>query len=131
MIAMFLAATLSILNAFAHPASGTAAVYLSIRNAGDADALIAAKTDVAASATLHESMSASGMHGMPGMSAESMVAVSSIKIPAGKTTQLAPGGYHIMLDGLKHALKAGDRFTVYLHFARAGWIAVPVAVQPY
>lgn len=37
-----------------------------------------------------------------------MRAVSRIDLPAGKTVELKPGGYHVMLMGLKRPLKKGD-----------------------
>jgi len=37
-----------------------------------------------------------------------MRAVSRIDLPAGKTVELKPGGYHVMLMGLKRTLKKGD-----------------------
>ena len=40
--------------------------------------------------------------------------VASIDLPAGKAVELKPGGYHIMLMGLKQMLKAGDMVAVTL-----------------
>lgn len=37
-----------------------------------------------------------------------MRAVAGIDLPAGKTVELKPGGYHVMLIELKAPLKAGD-----------------------
>jgi copper(I)-binding protein len=37
-----------------------------------------------------------------------MRAVPSLALPAGKTVELKPGGYHIMFIGLKQQLKEGD-----------------------
>ena len=37
-----------------------------------------------------------------------------LALPAGKPVALKPGGYHIMLMGLKQALKAGDSVPVTL-----------------
>lgn len=37
-----------------------------------------------------------------------MAPVASIELPAGKGVNLASGGYHIMLTGLKRQLKAGE-----------------------
>jgi periplasmic copper chaperone A len=41
----------------------------------------------------------------------------------------APGGYHIMLMGLKQALVAGTTFPVTLTFAKAGEVTATVSVQ--
>jgi hypothetical protein len=45
---------------------------------------------------------------------------SGIDVPAGATVKLAPGGYHIMLMGLKHALVVGETIQLTLTFAKAG-----------
>jgi copper(I)-binding protein len=43
-----------------------------------------------------------------------MAAVPALDLPAGKAVELKPGGYHIMLLGLKQQLKAGDKLAVTL-----------------
>jgi len=40
--------------------------------------------------------------------------VASLPIESDKPMTLAPGGYHIMLSGLKQALKQGDSFPITL-----------------
>lgn len=40
--------------------------------------------------------------------------VASIDLPAGKAVNLASGGYHIMLTGLKQQLKQGETVTLTL-----------------
>jgi hypothetical protein len=59
-----------------------------------------------------------------------MKPVRVLLVRAHGTLALAPGGAHIMLIGLRHDLRAGERFPVQLHFARAGWITTTVAVRP-
>jgi copper(I)-binding protein len=49
-----------------------------------------------------------------------MFAVDGIDLPANRTVKLAPGGYHVMLMGLKRTLKAGDRVPLKLTFELAG-----------
>ena len=46
--------------------------------------------------------------------------VGPLPIEPGKPVTLAPGGYHIMLSGLKRSLKQGDSFPITLSFAKAG-----------
>ena len=41
---------------------------------------------------------------------------------------LAPGGYHIMLSGLKQSLKQGDSFPITLSFAKAGQVTATATV---
>lgn len=55
-----------------------------------------------------------------GSSMTGMRQVASIPIPAGKTVQLQPGGYHIMLIGLTAPLNAGASIDLTLTFANAG-----------
>ncbi|MEO8598374.1 MAG: copper chaperone PCu(A)C [bacterium] len=43
-----------------------------------------------------------------------MRAVSGLDLPAGKTVDLKPGGYHIMLINLKQQVKEGDLVPVTL-----------------
>jgi copper(I)-binding protein len=47
-----------------------------------------------------------------------------------KPVVLAPGGYHIMLMGLKQPLKQGDAFPITLNFANAGPVTAQVTVEP-
>lgn len=46
--------------------------------------------------------------------------ITALDLPAGQTTALAPGGYHIMLFGLKQQLKEGEQVSVTLVFERDG-----------
>jgi len=43
-----------------------------------------------------------------------MRAISRLDLPAGKAVELKPGGYHVMLMGLKQQLKDGDTVPVVL-----------------
>ena len=45
-----------------------------------------------------------------------MTAVAALPLPAGKTVELKPGGYHVMLMALKTPLKEGDAVPVTLTF---------------
>jgi copper(I)-binding protein len=131
---------ISVSGAWSRPASGTAVVYATLRNAGsEPDQLIGASSPIATHVGLHQSyetkmagmsMGGGSMGNMPmsgGM--VGMRSVSSIPIPPGGSTLLKPGGYHLMVD-LRHDLKAGDTIPLRLHFAKAGWLAVTVPVKP-
>jgi copper(I)-binding protein len=50
--------------------------------------------------------------------------VPSIALPAGEEVKLEPGGYHIMIMGLKDPIEAGDEYQITLEFENAGEIAV-------
>ena len=49
-----------------------------------------------------------------------MRAVPALDLPAGKTVELKPGGYHVMLMDLKGPVKAGDVVPVTLVFEGQG-----------
>ena len=59
----------------------------------------------------------------------SMKPVKSIAVPASGTVKLKPGGYHVMLIGLKKHLVAGATFPLTLTFATAGKKTVTVTVR--
>jgi periplasmic copper chaperone A len=40
--------------------------------------------------------------------------IKSLPLPRGRTVELAPGGYHIMLMELKHPLKSGESVPITL-----------------
>jgi periplasmic copper chaperone A len=118
------AGPIQIHNAYSRPANEMGAVFLTIVNGGSsADAVDDARSDVADATEVHESYdtgSGSGMRHIP-----------RLAIAAGEALSFHSGGYHVMLIGLKHDLRAGDKFKIGLHFEHAGWIEVPVAVEPF
>ena len=95
--------------------------FLKLTNAGTDDALLAASSPVATRVELH-SMRMNG-------DVMQMRQVDAIALPAGKTVELKPGGWHLMLVGLKAPLKAGDKFPLTLKFERAGEVEVTVHVD--
>jgi copper(I)-binding protein len=52
-----------------------------------------------------------------------------LEIPAGGSVILAPGGYHLMMTGLKAPFKQGASVPVTLVFEKAGKIDVELAVE--
>lgn len=64
-------------------------------------------------------------NGVYGMHQVHAIAVS----PGAAATILRPGSAHVMLEGLKQALKAGESFPLYLTFKNAGTIQVKVPVE--
>lgn len=95
--------------------------YLSLRSTGVADRLLSAKTPLAAAVELH-SMSMQG-------DVMRMRQIDSVELPAGQTTELKPGGLHMMLTGLKGPLKVGSRFPMTLVFEKAGSVEVEFKVE--
>ena len=101
--------------------SNTAA-YVTIVNGGrDPDTLLSATADVAKSVEIHETRNMSGMM--------MMEPVPRIVVPPAARVALKPGGYHLMLIGLKHALGPGQTVTLTLVFERAGPITARAAVK--
>jgi copper(I)-binding protein len=73
-----------------------------------ARAIVSASADIADKAELHEMKMAEGMMRMS--------PVKRIDVPAHGKAELKPGGYHVMLFGLKKMPMAGDTFTLTLTF---------------
>jgi copper(I)-binding protein len=93
------------------------AVYMTLSNQGaEPDKLLQITTESAASAEVHESAEKDGM--------ATMRPIESLEIPAGGSVDLKPGGYHIMLMGLKAPLKKGDMIMLQLKFEHAGLVDV-------
>ena len=95
--------------------------------ASQATQLVGASTPVAGTAEVHE-MKMDG-------DVMKMRAVPQLELPAGRTTELKPGGYHIMLMDLKKPLAAGTSVPLTLTFRDASGVQsslelkVPVAVR--
>jgi copper(I)-binding protein len=102
-------------------AGRTGVVYLTITDSGAPDRLTGASSPVAATAALHESFDDHGVM--------KMRPVAALPVQPGKPVALAPGGYHIMLEGLKQPLQPGQTFPVTLTFANAGPVTVTATVQ--
>jgi periplasmic copper chaperone A len=96
-------------------------VYLKITDTGASDRLTAVASPVSASAGLHESFDDHGV--------AKMRSIAALPVEPGKPVTLAPGGYHIMLTGLKRPLNQGDEFPVTLTFEKAGQVTATVAVR--
>ena len=83
----------------------TAGVFMNVKSA-TAARLVGVRTPAAASAEVHEMQ----MQGQ----AMSMHRVDGVNLPAGQEVRFGPGGYHVMLFGLKQQLKAGDSVPLTL-----------------
>lgn len=102
-------------------AAKTGAVYLTITNTGGApDTVESASTPAADKAELHEMKMENGVM--------EMRPVPSLTIAPGKSLVLKPGGYHLMLIGLKAPLKEGQTLPVTVVFTHAGPQQVTVSV---
>jgi copper(I)-binding protein len=97
--------------------------YMTITNTGTApDRLTGGSTNVSSKFELHEMSMANGVMKMRPLA-------RGLEIKPGQTVELKPGGYHIMLVGMKEQLKAGDHFKATLDFAKAGKVDVDFTVE--
>lgn len=98
--------------------------YMTIVNAGDEpDRLVSAVSPGAERIEIHEVReTASGAHGMRPLP-------DGLVIPAGGRVALAPGGYHLMVIGLRQTLREGDTLPITLTFERAGRVNVIANVE--
>lgn len=96
--------------------------FMTIHNMeSEADSLVAASSPIADRVEVHNSVMKDGVM--------SMMHMEKLLIPSGEMIALKPGGFHIMLMGLKKPLAKGTEFPVTLKFARAGEITVTVQVK--
>ena len=97
--------------------------YLTIENKGSvADRLIGGSADVADRVQVHEMAMNNGVMTMRPLD-------KGLAIEPGKTVKFAPGGYHLMLFGLKSPLKQGDKVPITLEFEKAGKVKLSFDIQ--
>lgn len=108
------------------PAARTGVVYFSLKNSADqGDTLLGVVVDksIAQRASLHAMwMDAKGLMHMAEFQA-------GLAVAAKAEVKFAPGGYHVMLEGLSKPLVAKQEFGMTLQFAKAGSISVIVLVE--
>jgi copper(I)-binding protein len=117
------AQTVQVENAWARATAAGAmsgGIFLTVTDTGAPDRLLGASTPVAATAQLHETVNDNGVMRMR--------PVAGLPLEAGKPVVLKPGGYHVMLMGLKQQLKPGDTFPVTLTFEKAAPVTATVTV---
>ena len=89
------------------PGQKTSSAYLVLKSAEEVT-FVGAESPVAAVVDLHEMrMDGNVMR---------MRAVPRLVLPRGKVLQLNPGGFHLMLTGLKQPLRKGDSVPITLRF---------------
>jgi copper(I)-binding protein len=97
--------------------------YLTIVNTGtEPDRLIGGSSDVAGRVEIHEMSMDNGIMKM-------RLLANGAEIKPGQTVEFKPGGYHIMLVGMKEPLKPGEHFKATLEFAKAGKVDVTFTVE--
>lgn len=103
------------------PGAAVGGGYLVIRNKGAAgDRLVGVASPVSARVEIHEmAMDKDVMR---------MREVKGVDVPARKSVELKPGGFHLMLIELKAPLKPGDKVPLTLRFEKAGEVKTELAV---
>ena len=100
----------------------TSAVYFSLVGEGNrSDRLIAAACEIARHTEIHTHIEENGVFRMR--------KVDGVDVPAGRTVEFRPGGYHLMLMGLRKPLEKGELFDLDLVFEKAGKRTARVVVQ--
>ena len=101
---------------------GNSAAYMLLHNhTANDNAVVGVSSDVATATEIHLSqITADGTM--------EMIKQESVVLPADGEVEFKPGSYHVMLIGLKQDLKAGDEFTLTLHFKNHDDITLTVPV---
>ena len=102
--------------------NGNSAIYFNLVNPTDAADRLVAVSSPAGMASLHKSVTESGVVRMEAQSEGLVIEPSSSVI-------LAPGGTHVMLMGIAEPLAVGDQISVTLSFEQMGEIILTVPVQ--
>jgi periplasmic copper chaperone A len=104
------------------PGNLPAAGYATLVNNGDKpiDLVDISSADYG-SAMLHQTVSNG--------STQKMVMADKLTVPAHGQAQIAPGGYHVMLEDAKHKVAPGDTVHLKLHFSDGETVETPFAVK--
>ena len=104
------------------PGASMGVVYFQIENGGTrSDRLLKLKTSIAASASVHRTEIVDDI--------ARMREVAVLHVAPGEKIEFAPGGYHVMLMGLKKPLVAGQKLELELLFEVAGPRRVVVPIR--
>lgn len=101
-----------------HALVGTGAVFMLLANdGGGPDRLVGGATDVAEVVEIHETVVDDDIMRM-------QMLPDGLPVPARGDVLLKPGGYHLMLIGIKRELKPGDSFALNLEFEKSGTLTI-------
>jgi periplasmic copper chaperone A len=100
-----------------------AAGYVTLKNDGEKPIdLVGVSSDDYGMVMLHQTVSNG--------STQKMVMVHKATVPAHGTLDIAPGGYHLMLEHAKHKVAPGDTVHLKLKFSDGATLDTPFAVKP-
>jgi len=103
--------------------SAVAGAYMTISNKGTvADRLLGGSSPVAGQFEVHSMTMEQGV-------AKMRPVVGGLELKPGETLELKPGGFHVMLTGLKQPLEKGQRIKGTLEFEKAGKIEIEYSVE--
>lgn len=110
------------------PGQQVAAAYMSLKSEQGAT-LIKAESDLAGTIELHSMTMENDVM--------KMRMLNELPLPAGKTVNLEPGGYHLMLFDLKQPLNAGQTAKFKLHLrttagnTQSMTLSLPIKTSPH
>jgi copper(I)-binding protein len=96
-----------------------AAIYMKFEQVSEKDRLLSAETRFAGKVELHSGPEADAGRQKP---------LRSIELPAGRDTELAPGGRYLLLRDLKVPLEWGRSYEMTLRFEKGGEVPVMVSI---
>ncbi len=97
---------------------GVGSVFMKIQNSGGGDAVTGISVNVpGAFVELHD------------IKDRRMVKVEKIAVPAHGTTELKPGGLHLMVYNMPRTMREGNSIVLTLVFERSGERKVPVRLE--
>ena len=102
------------------PGAMAGGVFLMLHGGDDDDILLGAASPVAQVVEVHRTVNESGIM--------RMLPMDALAVPAHQMIAFKPGGYHIMLMGLKQPLTQGESFPLTLTFQHAAPVTVQVKV---
>jgi periplasmic copper chaperone A len=103
--------------------SPVAGAFMTIRNTGTApDRLLGGSSPVAAQFEVHSMV-------MEGGVAKMRPVEGGLELKPGETVELKPGGFHVMLMGLKQPLEKGQKIKATLEFEKAGKVEIEYTVE--
>jgi periplasmic copper chaperone A len=104
------------------PGQTVTAAFMTLNNRLDRECqLVGAASPIASSAEIHAHTHHNGTM--------SMRPVEGVALPVGETVSFKPGGYHLMLFGLKSSLSDGEEYRVTLFFEGCPEVVVTMPVR--
>jgi copper(I)-binding protein len=106
----------------APPTADTSAAYMELRNTGKDEIVVTGVScpDFGHS-MIHDTVIENGV--------AKMIHADELRIPAGQSVTLSPGGKHLMLMMRQRPLKAGDQVKLQLDLAGGGKLAIDAPVK--